>query len=383
MPAPIVSRRDAVKLLVASWVVPAAFSACGRVTSGTTRPAPSGVPHLPRVIVSPERVIRTVVGLRPFRRPGFRLQADRLDEKTVIHNYGHGGGGMSLSWGSADLAARLALDTPHRRAAVLGCGVIGLTTARLLQDRGFEVTIYARDVPPNTTSNIAGAQCSPTTVFDRDRHTPEFDAQFVAASRFAFRYFQNLIGPRYGVWWRTNYFLSDQPAPSPPPPGTPPGEDELLADLLHRVPVPVGEHPFGQLRVSRLMTMHIEPAVFLAAILADFRLAGGKTVIREFTDLRAVAALDELLIVNCTGLGARALFGDEELIPVKGQLTVLLPQPEIDYLTIGPGNDYMMPRQDGIVLGGTFQRDVWTLEPDSVESERILREHQQLFSSMT
>ncbi len=131
------------------------------------------------------------------------------------------------------------------------------------------------------------------------------------------------------------------------------------------------------------MTMHIEPAVFLAAILADFRLAGGKTVIREFTDLRAVAALDELLIVNCTGLGARALFGDEELIPVKGQLTVLLPQPEIDYLTIGPGNDYMMPRQDGIVLGGTFQRDVWTLEPDSVESERILREHQQLFSSMT
>ncbi len=132
MPAPIVSRRDAVKLLVASWVVPAAFSACGRVTSGTTRPAPSGVPHLPRVIVSPERVIRTVVGLRPFRRPGFRLQADRLDEKTVIHNYGHGGGGMSLSWGSADLAARLALDTPHRRAAVLGCGVIGLTTARLL-----------------------------------------------------------------------------------------------------------------------------------------------------------------------------------------------------------------------------------------------------------
>src|SRR5260370_39218263 len=106
---------------------------------------------------------------------------------------------MSLSRGSADLAARVAHDTPHRRVAGLGCGVMGIPPPRLLQDRGFEVTIYARDVPPNTTSNIAGAQWSPTTVFDRDRHTPEFDAQFVAASRFAFRYFQNLIGPRSWV----------------------------------------------------------------------------------------------------------------------------------------------------------------------------------------
>src|SRR5260370_20819172 len=81
--------------------------------SGTTQPAPSGVPHFLRVIVSPERVIRTVVGLRPFRSPGFRLQTDRLDQKTVIHNYGHGGGGMALFSVSPLRAAPLAPRPPH------------------------------------------------------------------------------------------------------------------------------------------------------------------------------------------------------------------------------------------------------------------------------
>ena len=42
------------------------------------------------------------VGLRPFRKSGVRLQRDRLrDGRTVIHNYGHGGSGFTLSWGCA------------------------------------------------------------------------------------------------------------------------------------------------------------------------------------------------------------------------------------------------------------------------------------------
>ena len=60
------------------------------------------------VRVSWDRVIRTTVGLRPHRPSGFVLRAERLDAKTVIHNYGHGGSGMSLSWGTAFLAAEIA-----------------------------------------------------------------------------------------------------------------------------------------------------------------------------------------------------------------------------------------------------------------------------------
>ncbi len=50
----------------------------------------------------------------------------------------------------------------------------------------------------------------------------------------------------------------------------------------------------------------------------------------------------------------------------------MAPQPEVDYITIGPAGLYMMPRHDGIVLGKTFERGVATMEPNPVESRRIL-----------
>ena len=114
------------------------------------------------VKVSRDRLIRTVVGLRPYRSEGFVVRADKLGEKLLIHDYGHGGAGMTLSWGVASLAVEQARGALQSRFAVLGCGVIGLSTARLLQRRGGAVTIYARDLPPETTSNISGALWLPT-----------------------------------------------------------------------------------------------------------------------------------------------------------------------------------------------------------------------------
>src|SRR6185312_6123521 len=124
--------------------------------------------HFAPVNVARNRIIREVVGLRPFRPSGFVVDAKRFGNKLLVHNYGHGGGGVTLSWGTASLAVDLARDfiiarkaARPTRFAVLGCGVSGLSTARLLQRR-FQngpgtVTIYAKDLPPDTTSNIAGA----------------------------------------------------------------------------------------------------------------------------------------------------------------------------------------------------------------------------------
>jgi D-amino-acid oxidase len=135
------------------------------------------------VRVAPERVIRT----RLFRPSGFVVCREKLDSKTVIHNYGHGGAGITLSWGTAQLAVEEAAKTWERECAVIGCGVVGLSTARLLQQRGYGVSIYAKAMPPDTTSNVAGGLWDPTTVYDRSRVTPEFHRQFGEAGRFAFR----------------------------------------------------------------------------------------------------------------------------------------------------------------------------------------------------
>jgi glycine/D-amino acid oxidase-like deaminating enzyme len=328
-----------------------------------------------RVRVSPDRVIRTVVGLRPFRQAGFRVEVERLDQKVVVHNYGHGGGGITLSWGTADLALESALATGLRRFAVIGCGAVGLATARLLQQRGCQVTIYARDLPPDTTSNIAGAQWGPFSVVDRDRRAPAFMTQFVRASRFSYRYFQHLLGDRYGVRWIENYVLSDQPAPAAPQPeveGLMPEARELRRD----------EHPFPASHVRMFASMFIEPPVYLAALEQDVRLAGGRIEVRELRDRTEIATLPEPGVINCTGLGARALFNDEEMLPIKGQLHVLLPQPDVDYLLLAQ-DLYMFPRRDGILLGGTFERGEWSLEPNREAEKRILDGHARIFSGMS
>jgi D-amino-acid oxidase len=52
--------------------------------------------------IAPPRIIATRVGLRPYRKSGVRVEADQMaDGRTLIHNYGHGGAGFTLSWGCA------------------------------------------------------------------------------------------------------------------------------------------------------------------------------------------------------------------------------------------------------------------------------------------
>ena len=346
-----------------------------------TAVAPPAAPvRLARVRATPERVIRTIVGLRPFRPSGFVVRGEKLDSKIVIHNYGHGGAGITLSWGTAQLAVHEAAKTETRECAVIGCGVVGLSTARLLQQRGYNVVIYAKAMPPDTTSNVAGGLWDPVTVYDRSRVTPEFRRQFGEAGRFAFRRYQSLAGETYGVRWLPLYRLSRDSAAEPAPPESPNSEIDPLypeAKQLTRE-----ENPFDVPFVYRRYSMLIEPAIYLNALQRDFFTAGGRIVVREFAEARELMSLRENLIFNCTGLGARTLFHDEELIPIRGQLSFLLPQPEVDYMTVGPSDIYMFPRRDGILLGGTHERGDSRMEPDPETTQRILRENGALFAGM-
>jgi glycine/D-amino acid oxidase-like deaminating enzyme len=332
---------------------------------------------LRRVLVSPERVIRTVVGLRPFRASGFRVEAERLDDKLLVHNYGHGGCGVTLSWGTASLATDLVVESGLRGpVAVIGCGAVGLATARLLQTRGYDVTIHARDLPPDTTSNVAGALWIPYLLADEARRTPAFDAQFERAARFSHRHFQGLVGDGYGVFWIRQYFLSRAPVPDS-------WDLVMLRDLFPESrPLGPAEHPFAAAHVVLDRMMFIDPAVYLERLLDDFRAAGGRVRVQSFGSVAEVATLPEPIVVNCTGLGARDLFGDAELTPIKGQLTVLEPQPEVDYAWINDEDLYMFPRRDGILLGGTHEMGAASLEPDRVAERRILEGHRAVADTM-
>jgi D-amino-acid oxidase len=335
--------------------------------------------RLAPVIVSNERIIRTVTGLRPFRPSGFVVRAESMEGKTIVHNYGHGGGGVTLSWGSAHLAVEQALPTNARRMAVLGSGAVGLATARLLQEHGVEVTIYAKDLPPLTTSNIAGAQVFPVTVYSHDAVTPAFLAQFVEAARFSYRRYQLMVGEYYGIRWMPNYFMDHEPLPE----AGLSSKRSPIADLMPELrDLTKDEHPFPFPYVRQFDTMFVQPSIYLEAMLREFRIAGGTVLVREMHSLREVLDLPQPVIVNCTGLGAKALFNDSELTPVKGQLTFLLPQPEVEYATLPPGGLYMFPRRDGILLGGTHETGNWDLEPNREAEARILAAHAEIFRGM-
>ena len=204
--------------------------------------ATPAAPELARVNVAADRVIRVIVGLRPFRPSGFVVRGEKLDDKTVIHNYGHGGAGITLSWGTAQLAVEEAAKVEARDCAVIGCGVVGLSTARLLQERGYNPVIYAKDMPPATTSNVAGGYWDPVTVYERSAITPGFKRQFGEAARFAFRRYQSLAGDPYGVRWLPVYTLSGDGPRGVPQPESPYSEVEPLYPEGRQL---AGANPFG------------------------------------------------------------------------------------------------------------------------------------------
>jgi D-amino-acid oxidase len=353
---------------------------CAVHTAPGPGPGPGAVRRvrpLAPVRVAPDRVIRTVAGIRPYRPSGFVVRAARFGDRTIVHNYGHGGGGISLAWGSSalavELAGEMAAEQDVEEFAVLGCGIMGLTTARLLQDRGYRVTIYARELPPFTTSNVGGGQWSPFTVFQTGETTADFDRQYERAARISHSRYQTMVGPRYGVRWIENYVLRGEPSP---------GRSGPIADLFYQAEeFGPGEHPFHTPWVGRHTTMLIEPNTFLPAVTEDFLLRGGRIVPREFESMEGVLALEEGGIVNCTGIGSRSLFGDFELVPIRGQLAVLLPQPEVDYIAMA-GGAYMFPRSDGIVLGGSQERGEWSTQTTPEVLDRILEGNRATFQGM-
>ena len=312
-----------------------------------------------------------IAGVRPYRNGSYRLDAETISRKFIVHNYGHGGAGITLSFGCAakvrDIVRdHLAASPGAIEVAVLGAGVMGLTAATLLLDLGLKVTIYADRLPLQTTSAKAGGQWAVSVVEFAGK-----ERELTEIVRTAYREFKNRIGQGFGVFERPNYTATPshnldmviQLAPGLIPP----------RKSLKRLPF---EHHTKPGFVYQ--TLLIEPPVLLAKLKADLDLRGVAFVSKQFASRSDIlASVPQAIIVNCTGLGSMTLWSDTKMMPIKGQLALLRPQPALQYLY--GQNGYMFPRSDHVVIGGTFEPGVNNETPDKAVCQGLVDHIASLF----
>eukprot|EP01035_Chromulina_nebulosa_P032938 gene32939-44061_t len=248
-----------------------------------------------------------------------------VGDKRVVHNYGHGGSGWSLSWGAGTIAARNALSGGERDIAVLGAGALGLTTATLLQQAGANVTIYARERMIEDRSARATGTWSPDSRIAAEGSTsPEFAARWEEMTRISYRTFQTWLGlPGDPGQWQDRYVLLDEDrGPGAEPPNADPFRfatfGDRVPDLRHRSRVLApGSHPFPVASVRRGSAMQFNIAAYARLLTSEFLMAGGRIETMTFHTPADLAVLKQKVVVNCTGYGARALWKDETVVPYR------------------------------------------------------------------
>ncbi|MFG6468533.1 FAD-dependent oxidoreductase [Roseateles sp. BYS87W] len=341
-----------------------------------------------------DRIVDIAVGIRPFRAAGPRLALERHGSKALVHHYGHGGSGWSLSWGSAQAAMGLVAASgvrPGERIAVVGCGAIGLTTARTAQQAGLKVRLYAQARPPQVHSSAATGLWTPDSRIVTTEHaTQRWAAGWEAMARASFRVHQSYLGlPSAPVSWHDGYVVADQDFDSPlphygqtPEPDYPDLQDRLAHLRPGSEPVPAGEHPFGTRAVRRFTQMVFNIPAYQRLLWEDFLREGGEWVPRTFRDGKELTTVAERTVVNCTGDAARTLYADVHMTPVRGQTARLIPQPEVDYAVIYRGqNCVALPRRDGLLVAATGAHDFGSadLRPDRAQAEAAVQRLAQLF----
>jgi glycine/D-amino acid oxidase-like deaminating enzyme len=109
-------------------------------------------------------------------------------------------------------------------------------------------------------------------------------------------------------------------------------------------------------------------------LMSDFLESGGKIQVMEFHTPAELGPLQERTLINATGYGARALFGDETLVPVRGQLARTIPQPDIHYgLAYKDAN--FVPRRDGNIFQVTPDSDYYGFGDDSTVPDPAEAQH--------
>lgn len=314
-----------------------------------------------------------IAGVRPVRAGGVRLDNEqRGPGKYIVHNYGHAGAGITLSWGcAANVENRIQrlfgnngaprAVMPGKSIGILGSGVCGLTVAHTLRASfpNTRLVIYSKDALRDTTSFKAGGQFAPAGMDSIYRGRLNELHTLMRASYAKIQEFRTKRTARaYGIVQRNNYSFTRHNSYDV---GTP---CEVVGNPRR------GFLPFENLKAVcgwEYETYLQNPMIMLPALVAELRRSRRVRFERTMISPASLAALHRDrhdIIVNCTGYGSASLFGDPALKPVKGQLVILHNPNALKYMfsescTVRDAEvSYLFCRQDDIVVGGTYEDNI-------------------------
>ncbi|WP_211191984.1 FAD-dependent oxidoreductase [Actinoplanes sp. TBRC 11911] len=233
---------------------------------------------------------------------------------------------------------------------VVGGGIIGLTAASRLRQRGANVTIWTADDVRDTVSSVAAAVWYPSHV-DEDPRVLRWAAE-------AYREFVRQASAGVpGVMLRRTRMVM-RTAPDVVPWWVAGAGDASLAD---------GEVHF----TAPLVEMETYLPWLRQGLIDD-----GVRIERRRVSSLSPALAAAPLVVNATGLAAGELCGDPAVFAARGHV-VITDNPGLDVSVRDEDNPagltYVHPRSHDVVLGGTYEVGQWSLEPDPAEVTAILR----------
>eukprot|EP01132_Coremiostelium_polycephalum_P005043 gene5043-6274_t len=246
---------------------------------------------------------------------------------------------------------------------IIGCGCIGLSVGILAIKSGkYNVTIWARDLPPNTTSNKAAALWYPFL-----SNPPEKLGRWSAETM---EYFKKHIIPdkKSGTMYKKVNEIARRPFPTPDwapyiPTIRKARKDELPEGYVDGIAVDDG--------------FIMDTDIYMDYLVSQFKSLGGSIDQREVTDIREPFVLYDI-VVNCTGIGARELVKDRHVYPSRGQIVVINNTSDRSILDEDGHIAYIIPRITNTVLGGTDQHHDYNLKPTQKDTEDIFRKVQMI-----
>jgi D-amino-acid oxidase len=231
------------------------------------------------------------------------------------------------------------------RAVVVGAGVVGLTTAVCLREAGVDAHVVARDLPLDTTSAVAAALWYPYRALPVERVTAWSATSYAALEQLA-----DVAGS--GVRMRMGTELLASGAPDP-------WWRDAVPDLRRTA------------EGLRFAAPAVDMSIHLPWLAERLRTLGGTL---ERATVSALEDVDADAVVNCAGLGARELAGDDTVVAVRGQV-VRVSAPGVQEWLLDQSDPanlvYVVPREGDVVLGGTAEEGAEGRTPDPATTAAI------------